>query len=66
MITAIFVLCVLIVFLLIWIAMILNNGFAFTNKNIDNLALKNTVLVNRADEVISKYRSMMKDIENSK
>lgn len=59
-------LLVLILFFLIWIVMILNNGFSFTNKNIDNSTKKNELLVLKADEVIAKYKRIMIDIENGK
>lgn len=59
-------LLVLILFFLVWIVMILNNGFSFTNKNIDNSTKKNELLVLKADEVIAKYKRIMIDIENGK
>lgn len=59
-------LLVLILFFLGWIVMILNNGFSFTNKNIDNSTKKNELLVLKADEVIAKYKRIMIDIENGK
>ena len=52
--------------MLVWLLMVLSNGLSFTNKNIDNLAAKNQLLVVKADEVIGKYKRMMIDIENIK
>ena len=52
--------------MMIWIVMILNDGFSFTNKNVDNLGVKSELLVTKADEVIAKYKRIMVDIENSK
>ncbi len=51
---------------IVWLMMILNNGFSFTNKNIDNMGKKSELLVQRADEVIGKYKRMMQDIHDSK
>ncbi len=52
--------------MLIWLLMVLSNGLSFTNKNIDNLAIKNELLVVKADEVIGKYKRMMIDIDTMK
>jgi hypothetical protein len=46
--------------------LVLNDGFSFTNKNIDNSVKKNELLVQKADEVIGKYKRMMQDIESEK
>ena len=61
-----FVICFVNFLMMVWILMILNNGFSFTNKNIDNLGVKSEVLVTKADEVIGKYKRIMIDIENGK
>lgn len=66
MILAILVFSILCFLMLVWIALILNDGFSFTNKNIDNVVLKCEVLVNKGDEVIAKYKKMMININDSK
>ena len=62
----ILILCVFNFLGLVWMMLVLNDGFSFTNRNIDNSVTKNEVLVQKADEVIGKYKRMMQDIESEK
>lgn len=66
MLILILILCVFNFLGLVWMMLVLNDGFSFTNRNIDNSVTKNEVLVQKADEVIGKYKRMMQDIESEK
>ena len=56
------VMLVLIFFAIIYLIVMVNNGFIVTNTNVDGLEAKCVVLTKKCDEVVTKYSIMTKAI----
>lgn len=58
------ILLAIIVLLLIYVLIVLNNGFTVTNRNLDANTIKNAILIKKCDEIVTRYNGMTKGIIN--